>query len=96
MLTLLPIETLHKSQPDLVSEHFSNVRSTKLKTLLTFALAEMAGRTGVTSENLVGARMAFNIFLNLAEKPDEPKRTLPNKDLGQKSPPQPATETKKK
>ena len=83
MLQLTPYQVFQATQKDAAAAHQSIVRTAGFSMILSFALAEMAGRANVTSENLVGARMAFNILLNLAEKPDVAKPPLPNKDLGQ-------------
>jgi hypothetical protein len=83
MLVLSPSLLFQQSQKDSAAEHMARVRTTAFPTMLTFALAEMAGRNTVTSENLVGARMLVGIILNLSEKQEDPKLQLPNKDLGQ-------------
>lgn len=83
-LALTPSAIFQQTQKELSQEHQAFVRSSRSATVLTFALAEMAGRVGVTSENLIGARMLINIFLNLAEKPEVAKQQLPPKDLGSK------------
>lgn len=81
MLALMPMTVFQATQKELAAEHQSNVRSTRLPILLTFALAEIAGRPNVSSENLIGARMLINTLLNLAEKPEVPNKTAPNKDI---------------
>lgn len=86
MLALKPIEVFQSTHKDDAAAHAALVRTSALNLALSFALAEMAGRTSITSENLVGARMFAGIFLNLAEKPEPPKPMLPNKDLGVRLP----------
>jgi len=82
MLALSPITIFQQTQKELAAEHQAAVRTSALAVRLSFALAEMAGRQQVTTENLLGARMFVNIFLNLAEKPEVPKPAAPDKSLG--------------
>ena len=84
-MTLTPISVFQSVHKELAVEHQAAVRSNALAIRLSFALAAMAGKTSVTSENLIGARIFIDTFLNLAEKPEQPKPMVPNKDLGQRA-----------
>lgn len=88
MLSLTPAITFLKTQPELAAEHSADVRSSKMPVILSFALAAMAGKSNVTNDNLLGARIFIDTLLNLAEKPEVPKLAAPNKDLGMKLPSQ--------
>jgi hypothetical protein len=82
MIVLSPMSVFQSTHKDDAAAHAALVRTSALNLALSFSMAEMAGRTSITSENLVGARILANIFLNLAEKPEPPKQMLPNKELG--------------
>lgn len=80
-MTLTPASVFLATQKELASEHQAAVRSNALAIRLSFALAAMAGKSTVTSENLIGARIFIDTFLNLAEKPDAAKSMAPNKEI---------------
>lgn len=81
MQSLKPIELFQKTQKEFAAEHQADVLGSKLRLTLTFALAAMAGKTNVTNENLVGARIFIDTLLNLAEKPEVDRPPMPQKDI---------------
>jgi hypothetical protein len=82
LMTLTPISVFQAVHKELATEHQASVRSNAILVKLSFALAAMSGKSNVTNENLIGARIFIDTFLNMAEKPEPVKPVLPNKDLG--------------
>lgn len=61
------------------AEAFANIISTDaMRTALTYALAELA-TSGVTPEELIGAKLFMRILADLCETAEAQK--IPNKDL---------------
>lgn len=81
--TLNPSKTFRAVHAELAVEHAAAVRTNKFHVVIDFAMAKLATNPKITSENLTGAREFVEEYLNIAERPEEPKPLAPDKPLGQ-------------